>query len=105
MILFYYIHMMMINLSQTPPNMSSIEAVCDSLGKTSVTSLVGNYWATGGLRVNSSPVKGKFISSPFTRDEFTRSPPVAPRLLTSDVRNDFLRLLQTAPFELIFGRV
>ena len=62
MILFYYIHMMMINLSQTPPNMSSIEAVCDSLGNTSLTSLVGNYWATGELRVNSSPVKEGLIS-------------------------------------------
>ena len=54
----------MANLSQTPPNMSSIGAVCDSLGKTSLTSLVGNYWATGGHRVNSSPVKGEFIIFP-----------------------------------------
>ena len=41
--------MKMALLSQTPLNMSSIGAVCDSLGKTSVTSLVGNYWATDGL--------------------------------------------------------
>ena len=54
----------MAHLSQTPPNMSSIGAVCDSLGKTSLTSLVGNYWATDGLRVNSSPVKGEFIIFP-----------------------------------------
>ena len=32
-LLFYYIHKMMINLYQTPPNMSSIGAVCDSLGQ------------------------------------------------------------------------
>ena len=56
--------MKMAHLSKTPPNMSSIGSVCDSLGKTSLTSLVGNYWATGGLRVNSSPVKGKFIIFP-----------------------------------------
>ena len=44
--------------------MSSIGAVCDSLGKTSLASLVGYYWATDGLWVNSSPVKGEFITSP-----------------------------------------
>ena len=44
--------------------MSSIGAVCNSLGKTSLTSLVGNYWATDGLWVNSSPVKGEFIIFP-----------------------------------------
>ena len=53
--------MKMAHLSQTPPNMSSIGAVFNSLGKTSLTSLVGNYWATDRLRVNSSPVKGDFI--------------------------------------------
>ena len=41
--------------------MSSIRAVCDSLGKTSLMSLVGYFWATDGLRVNSSPVMGEFI--------------------------------------------
>ena len=56
--------MKMAHLSQTPPNMSSIGAVCVSLGKTFLTSLVGNYWATDGLRVNSSPVKGEFIIFP-----------------------------------------
>ena len=44
--------------------MSSIGAVCDSLGKTSLTSLVGNYYATDGLRVNLSTVKGEFIIFP-----------------------------------------
>ena len=48
-LLFYYIHMMMVHLSQTLPNMSSIEAVCDSLGKTFLTLLVSNLGATGGL--------------------------------------------------------
>ena len=49
--------MTMTHLSKTPPNMSSIVAVFDSLGKKSGLSLVGNYWATDGLRVISSPVK------------------------------------------------
>ena len=40
-----------------------------------------------------------------TRDEFNGSPPVAPRLLTSNNRNVFPRLSQTAPIELMFGRV
>ena len=50
--------MKMAHVSQTPPNMSSIREVCDSLGKTFLTSLVGNHRATGGLLVNSSSVKG-----------------------------------------------
>ena len=56
--------MKMAHLSQTPPNMSAIGAVCDSFGKTFLTSLVGNYWATGGLWVNSFPVKGGLIRFP-----------------------------------------
>ena len=56
--------MLMIHLSQTPPNMSSIGAVCDSLGKTFLALLVANLGATGGLRVNSSPVKVKLIIFP-----------------------------------------
>ena len=56
--------MIRINLSQNPPNMSSIGAVCDSLGKTFLTLLVGNLGATGGLRVNSSPMKVKLIIFP-----------------------------------------
>ena len=52
---------MMVHLSQTSPNMSSIEEVCDRLSKTFLMSLVGNHWATGGLRVNSSSVKGGLI--------------------------------------------
>ena len=52
----------MAHLSQTPPNMSSIGEVCDRLGKTFLMSLLGNLSATGGLRVNSSSVKGGVIS-------------------------------------------
>ena len=62
--LFYYIHMMMINLYQTPPNMSSIGTVCDSLGNTFLLLLVDNLGATGGLWLNSSPVKVKLIIFP-----------------------------------------
>ena len=44
--------------------MSSIGAVCDSLGKTFLRLLLGNLGATDGLRVNSSPVKVKLIIFP-----------------------------------------
>ena len=44
--------------------MSSIGAVCDSLGKIFLTLLVGNLGATGRLWVNSSPVKGYLIIFP-----------------------------------------
>ena len=60
-LLFYYIHIMIVHLSQTPQNMSSIGALCDRLGKTFLTFLLCNLGATGGLRVNSSPVKVKLI--------------------------------------------
>ena len=56
--------MMMIHLSPTPPNMRSIGAVCDSLAKTFLMSLLGNLGTNGGLRVNSSPVKVKLIIFP-----------------------------------------
>ena len=52
---FNYTQMKMANLSPTSPNMSSIGEVWDRLGKTFLTSLVRNHWATGGLRVNSIP--------------------------------------------------
>ena len=63
-LLFYYKHMMMVHLSQTPPNMSSIISFFDSLGNSFLTLLVGNLGATGGLRVNSSPVTLKLIIFP-----------------------------------------
>ena len=47
--------MKMANLSLTSPNMNSIGEVFKRLGKTFLMSLVGNHWATGGLRVNSTP--------------------------------------------------
>ena len=47
--------MKMANLSLTSPIMSSIGEVCDRLGKTFLMSLVGNYWATGRLRMNLTP--------------------------------------------------
>ena len=56
--------MMIVHLCQTPPNMSSIGALCDRLGKTFLTFLLGNLGATVGLWVNSSPVKVKLIIFP-----------------------------------------
>ena len=44
-----YTQMKMAHLSRTSPNMSSIGEVCDRLGKTFLTSLVGNHWAAGVL--------------------------------------------------------
>ena len=52
----------MAHLAQTPTIMSSIGEVCNRLGKTFLMSLLGNLSATGGLRVNSSTVKGGVIS-------------------------------------------
>ena len=54
--IFNYTLMKMANLSPTKhKNMSSIAEVCDMLGQTFLTSLVGNHCATGGLQVNSTP--------------------------------------------------
>ena len=69
--------MMMINLYQTPPNMSLIGAVCDSLGKTFL--LVHNLGATGGLRLNSSPVKVKLIIIPLFLPEGNAILPITPK--------------------------
>ena len=46
------------HLSPTSSNMSSIGEVSERLGKTFLTSLAGNHWATGGTRVNSTPDYG-----------------------------------------------
>ena len=51
-------------LSRPPPNMNLIGEVCDSLGTDSLITFVGNHWATGGLRVNLTSVKGRIISDP-----------------------------------------
>ena len=44
--------------------MSSIGEVCYRLGHTFLTSLVGNQWATSGLRVNWCSVNGGLIMFP-----------------------------------------
>ena len=63
---YIYISTMKIaHLPQTPPNMSSIGEVWASLGKTFLMSFVVNHRATGGLRMNSSSVKGGLINFPF----------------------------------------
>ena len=62
-------------------------AVCDSFGKTFLMLLVCNLGATGGLRVNSSPVKVKLI--------------IFPLLLTE--RNAILPMKDKAPCE-VFGQ-
>ena len=59
----------------------------------------------GNIAFPSGRNKGKIISFTITRDEFNRSPPVGSRLSTSNNRNVFPRLSQTAPIELMFGRV
>ena len=56
--------MKMTHLSQPQPNMSSIGEGCKSLGKTFLTSLVGNFWATGGFRVNLYSGEGGLTSFP-----------------------------------------
>ena len=76
-LLFYYIYMMMINLHQIPQNMSSIGAVCDSLGMTFL-SLLDNLGATGGLWLNSSPVKVKLIIFPLFLPKGNAILPITP---------------------------
>ena len=71
--------MMMIHLSKTQPNMSSIGAVCDSLGKTFLTLLLGSLGATGGLWVNSSSVKGRLIIFPLFLLEGNAILPMTPK--------------------------
>ena len=56
----------------------------------------------GNIAFPLSRNKEKLITPPFTEDEFTRSPPVALRLPSSDIRNVFPSLSQTSPIELIF---
>ena len=70
--------MMMINLYQTPPNMSSIGAACDSLKKTFLSLLVNNLGATGGLRLNSSPKKVKLIIFPMFLPKGNAILPITP---------------------------
>ena len=44
--------------------MSSIGEGCDGLGTMSLSSFGGDHWATGGLRVNPTSVKGGLIRFP-----------------------------------------
>ena len=56
----------MAHLSKTPQNMSSIGAVCNSLGKTSLTSLVGYFWATDGFHPDELvPSEGRVYNLSF----------------------------------------
>ena len=74
--------------------MSSIGAVSDSLGKTSLTSIVGNYWATDGLQVNLSPVKGEFIIFPLFLLEENAIMPMTVRADCVNVHNENLQKYQ-----------
>ena len=63
-VLFNYTQMKISYLSRPPPNMNSIGEVCDSLGKDSLTSIVGNHWTTRWLRwmrLTRTRVKGGII--------------------------------------------
>ena len=71
--------MIMINLYQTPPNMSSIGALCNSLGKTFLLLLVNNLGATGGLWLNSSPVMVKLIIFPLFLPKGNAILPITPK--------------------------
>ena len=77
--LFNYTQMKMRHLSQPQPNTSSIGEECDSLGKTFLTSLVGNLWATGGFRVNSYSGEGGLISFPLLLLEGNAILPMTPK--------------------------
>ena len=63
-LLFNHTQMKMTYLSQPPPNTNLVGEVCDSLGTDSLTTIVVNHWATGGLQMNSTLVKGGIISIP-----------------------------------------
>ena len=71
--------MMRMNLFQTQPNMSSIGAGCDCLGKTFLSLLVDILGATGGLRVNSSLVKVKLIIFPLFVPKGNAILPITPK--------------------------
>ena len=49
-----------------------------------------NHLLTQLRKIRNCSNNGKLISPPSPEDEFTRNPPAAQRLLTSDVRNVFL---------------
>ena len=70
---------MMINLYQTPPNLSPIGAVCDSLRKTFLSLLVDNLGATGGHRLNSSLVAVELIIFPLFLPKGNAILPITPK--------------------------
>ena len=76
---FNYTQTKMTHLSEPQPNMSSIREGCNSLGKTFLTSLVGNLWATGGFLVNSDSVEGGPINFPLLLLEGNVILPMTPK--------------------------
>ena len=92
-LLFYYIHMMMINLYQTPPNISSIGAVCESQGKKFLSLLVNNLGATGGLRLNSSPLKVQLIIFPLFLPEGNAILLITPKAVCESKSSRFFPLM------------
>ena len=68
----------MAHLFRPGPNINWIGEVCDTLRKTSMTSLVGNHWATAGLRVKLSSVKGGVRSDPLFLLEGNTILPITP---------------------------
>ena len=69
--------------------MSSIGKVCCTLGKTFLSLLVDNHWATGRLRLNSSPVKVKLIIFPLFLSEGNAILPIPPKAVC-DLLNKML---------------
>ena len=69
----------MAHLCRTSPNISSIREVCNRLGKTFLTSLISNHWATGRLWVNSYSVKGELIVFPMFLLEGNAIVPMPPK--------------------------
>ena len=90
---FNYTQMKMAYLSRTSPNLSSIGEVCDRLGKTFLTSLVGNPWATGGLRVKTYAAKGGLILFPLFLLEGNAILPMTPKTDCETVRARELQFL------------
>ena len=67
------------HLSRPQPNMSLIGEGCDSLGTDQLSPFGGDHWATGGLRVNLTAVKGGLISFPLFLLEGNALLPMLPK--------------------------
>ena len=67
--------------------MSLVGAVCDSLGRTFLLLLVDNLGATGGIRLNSSPLKVKLVIFPLFPPEGNAILPITPKAVcaTQDI--------------------